>query len=170
MTSRGACERGERTRAVLDSQTRLTVASHVCERYPSRSENIMLTADEFRELALALEGAAESSHMGHPDFRANGRIFATLHTDDTLGMVKLLPDEQRALLRSHPTMFVPSPGAWGRSGCTNIRLAIADEAVVRGAVLLAWQHVMDAPPPKTRRSPAARAAPKRTTARSRTRR
>ena len=62
----------------------------------------MLTADDFRQLVLALDGAIESSHMGHPDFRANGRIFATLHTNETCGMVKLLPDEQRVLLRSHP--------------------------------------------------------------------
>jgi hypothetical protein len=125
----------------------------------------MLTADDFRQLVLALEGAIESSHMGHPDFRANGRIFATLHANDTFGMVKLLPDEQRALLRSHPKMFVPSAGAWGRSGCTNVRLEAADEAPVRGAVLLAWQHVIDAPPPKARRPAAggaARRAPGRT--------
>ena len=82
-----------------------------------------MTAEDFRELVLAFEGTVESSHMGHPDFRANGRIFATLHTGETLGMVKLLPDEQRALLRSHPAMFVPSAGAWGRSGCTNVKLA-----------------------------------------------
>ena len=34
--------------------------------------------DTFRRLALALPGAVESSHMGAPDFRINGRIFATL--------------------------------------------------------------------------------------------
>ena len=37
-----------------------------------------MTGDAFRDLALALDGAIEASHMGHPDFRANGRIFATL--------------------------------------------------------------------------------------------
>lgn len=129
-----------------------------------------MTPDDFRELALSLEATVESSHMGHPDFRANGRIFATLHTDDTLGMVKLLPDEQRALLRSHPTIFVPSAGAWGRSGCTNVRLALADRATVRGALLLAWQHVMDAPPPKTRKASSRSGAARRTPSRTRTRR
>ena len=39
----------------------------------------MLTADQFRDLALQMEGAVEGAHMAHPDFRANGRIFATLH-------------------------------------------------------------------------------------------
>ena len=126
-----------------------------------------MTAEDFRELVLAFEGAVESSHMGHPDFRAKGRIFATLHTAETLGMVKLLPDEQRALLRSHPAMFVPSAGAWGRSGCTNVKLALADAATVRGALLLAWQHVMDAPPPKTRKTSTRIAKARPTPARTR---
>jgi hypothetical protein len=130
----------------------------------------MLTAEEFRSLALALAGAIESSHMGHPDFRANGRIFATLHTNDTFGMVKLLPEEQRALMRSHPRVFEPSPGAWGRSGCTNVRLAVAGEAAVRGALLLAWQHVVDAPPPRAQRSSARSAPARRAPTRPRTRR
>lgn len=43
----------------------------------------MLTPDAFRRLALDLPGAIESAHMGHPDFRANGRIFATLHPTRT---------------------------------------------------------------------------------------
>ena len=37
-----------------------------------------MTADDFRRLALTLEGAEEGSHMGAADFRVDGRIFATL--------------------------------------------------------------------------------------------
>jgi len=33
---------------------------------------------DFRRIALSLEGAEEGSHMGSPDFRVGGRIFATL--------------------------------------------------------------------------------------------
>ena len=102
----------------------------------------MLTADDFRRLALSMEAAIESAHMGHPDFRANGRIFATLHSNDEWGMVKLTPEEQRELMRVSPKMFEPSAGAWGRQGCTNVRLEAADKATVRGAMVLAWQGVM----------------------------
>lgn len=35
-------------------------------------------AEDFRRMALSLEGAEEGSHMGSPDFRVGGRIFATL--------------------------------------------------------------------------------------------
>ena len=38
----------------------------------------MASADDFRRLALAFPGAEERAHMGHPDFRVGGKIFATL--------------------------------------------------------------------------------------------
>ena len=69
-----------------------------------------MTADDFRDIALSMHGAIEGSHMGHPDFRANGRIFATLHSGDRVGMVKLSPDEQREVMRDQPGVFEPSAG------------------------------------------------------------
>jgi hypothetical protein len=109
-----------------------------------------MTADDFRRLALDMQGAVEGAHMGHPDFRANGRIFASLHTRDRLGMVKLTPDEQRVVMRAHPGMFEPSAGAWGRQGCTNVILSAADAPAVRGAMLLAWQAAVSQGPPRGR--------------------
>jgi hypothetical protein len=98
-----------------------------------------MTGDDFRRLALSMQGAVEQAHMGHPDFRANGKIFATLRSNERLGMVKLTPDEQREFLRTSPGVFVPSSGAWGRQGCTDVELRSAEEADVRGAMLLAWE-------------------------------
>jgi hypothetical protein len=109
-----------------------------------------VTADAFRRLALDLDGVIESAHMGHPDFRVNGRIFATLHTHDTFGMVKLSPEEQRELLDAHPDAFAPSAGAWGRQGCTNVRLSSATAATVRPALILAWEAACALPPPRRR--------------------
>ena len=37
-----------------------------------------MTPNDFRRIALSLEGAEEGSHMGAADFRVGGRIFATL--------------------------------------------------------------------------------------------
>src|SRR5262245_46022585 len=104
-----------------------------------RSNTGAMTADDFRELALAMDGAVERSHMNHPDFRAHGRIFATLHSNDEWGMVKVTPEEQQALMRASPEVFVPSSGAWGRQGCTNVRLAAADARTVQAAMILAWE-------------------------------
>ena len=37
-----------------------------------------MNSADFRRIALSLQGAEESSHMGAPDFRVGGRIFARL--------------------------------------------------------------------------------------------
>lgn len=110
-----------------------------------------MTADAFRRLALDMPGAVEQAHMGHPDFRANGRIFATLRPEQDRGMVKLEPDEQQVFIGEHSEVFTPSSGAWGRQGCTDVRLTAATAAVVRPALLLAWEHVAAKPRPRARR-------------------
>jgi hypothetical protein len=115
----------------------------------------MLTADEFRRLALSMPGAIEGAHMGHPDFRANGRIFATLRRDGSLGMVKLPPEQQRRVLRE-TSAFTPSSGAWGRQGCTDVDLAAADRDVVAAAMHSAWQAAMELPPPRKKTAAAPR--------------
>ncbi|HJR59289.1 MAG TPA: MmcQ/YjbR family DNA-binding protein [Vicinamibacterales bacterium] len=104
-----------------------------------------MTAEDFRRLALDLDGVVESVHMGHPDFRVGGRIFATLHPDDQWGTVKLTPEEQQEFLRTSPRMFVPSTGGWGRQGYTNVRLDVSDQPTVRGALMLAWQNTVSKP-------------------------
>lgn len=99
-----------------------------------------MTAKDFRRLALAMTGAVEGAHMGHPDFRANGRIFATLHPDGEFAMVKLAPDQQQRFVQEHPHTFAPENGAWGCQGCTRARLAVADEETLGEAITLAWRH------------------------------
>jgi hypothetical protein len=121
-----------------------------------------LTADDFRELALAHQGSVEGAHMGHPDFRANGRIFATLQADERTGMVKVEPEEQAILLREYPDVFTPAAGAWGRQGSTMVRLEAATAHVVKPAMLLAWQAAMAKPAPRPRKA-AWRSTPRRPT-------
>jgi hypothetical protein len=79
--------------------------------------------------------------MGHPDFRVDGRIFATLGPEGDWGMVKLTLDDQASFLRAEPDAFEPASGAWGRRGCTMIRLKNAKESVVREAVIAAWRNL-----------------------------
>jgi hypothetical protein len=101
----------------------------------------MLTAQDFRRIALGMKDTVEGAHMGHPDFRVNGRIFATLHPDHQSGMVKLTPDQQQRFVQENPASFVPENGAWGRQGCTNVRLDSADEDELGEAMTLAWQNI-----------------------------
>lgn len=101
-----------------------------------------MTPDDFRRMALALKDAVEGAHMGHPDFRVNGRIFASLHADCRHGMVKLTPGQQQEMMASAPEAFTPESGAWGRQGCTRVLLASADAETLGEAMTCAWQNTV----------------------------
>ena len=100
-----------------------------------------MTATEFRRLALSLPAATESAHMGHPDFRVTGKIFATLaYPSRDWGVVMLTPDEQEFFVNARPRAFTPAPGAWGRAGSTQVRLRLAPKGMVRAAMIAAWRR------------------------------
>ena len=99
-----------------------------------------MTANDFRRIALSFDGAEESSHVGSPDFRVGGRIFATLASQgEGYGNLMLDPEIQAAFLADAPEVFLPIKGGWGRKGMTHIRLAESGEAMLRGALRAAWK-------------------------------
>ena len=103
-----------------------------------------MNADDFRRIALSLEGVEESSHMGAPDFRVRGRIFATLASQGQgYGNLKLTPEQQADFVREMPEVFLPIPGGWGRMGMTHVRLAQASKEVLEGALCTAWRLRME---------------------------
>ena len=107
-----------------------------------------MTPADFRKIALSLPETFESAHMDHPDFRVGGKIFATLgYPDDDHGMVILPPEEQERLVRTHPAVFAPAKGAWGRRGSTSVRLEAVEQATLRNAMEIAWRK--RAPKPLT---------------------
>jgi hypothetical protein len=100
----------------------------------------MPSVKDFRRLALALDGVVESAHMGHPDFRAHGRIFCTVQHDPEWGGLMLTPEQQRRFLRDHPDAFKPAAGAWGAAGATLVHFASIDEEIMGEALTLSWQN------------------------------
>jgi hypothetical protein len=120
------------------------------------SATARMSPQDFRRIALAMDGAVEGAHMGHPDFRVNRRIFATLHPDDAWGMVTLTRDEQQTFVSGHPAAFAPEAGAWGRQGCTKVRLDSVDEETLGEAMTLAWQHASTVDATRRRTAGAAR--------------
>jgi len=118
-----------------------------------------VTDKSFRRIALAMEGAVEGEHMEHPDFRVNGRIFATLKHDLKAGMVVLTPEHQQRFVQERPDAFEPESGAWGRQGCTRVHLSAVDEETLGDAMTLAWQNIVRKGSP--RHTSAARARKRR---------
>jgi hypothetical protein len=93
-----------------------------------------------RRIALGLPEAMESEHMGHPDFRSGGKVFATL-PDPQQVVVKLHHEQQERLVRSDPARFAPATGGLGHLGWTALSLAAADEAALVTALKMAWRNV-----------------------------
>jgi hypothetical protein len=119
----------------------------------------LITAAQFRALALSLPGAVEQAHQAHPDFRVGTRVFATLgYPDDGHGMVKLTPEQQAVVVGAEPAVFRPANGAWGRRGSTLVALGAADETTALSALRMAWGE-MPAPTARTRRHRPARSKP-----------
>jgi hypothetical protein len=99
-----------------------------------------MTVNDFRRIALSFEGVEENSHMGSPDFRVGGKIFATLASQSQgYGNLKLTLEQQAAFIEEMPDVFVPIAGGWGKMGMTHIRLANATEDVLTGALRTAWK-------------------------------
>ena len=88
-----------------------------------------------------MPGVSESLHMGHPDFRIGGRIFATLGCPDARSaMVKLSPEQQDMATSVEPAIFTPLKSAWGRRGSTLIPLQAADARTAASAISMAWTN------------------------------
>jgi hypothetical protein len=103
-----------------------------------------MIAKDFRRIARSFEGAEEGSHMGAVDFRVGGHIFATLASvKQGYGNLKLTAELQAEFLAGRPDLFLPIHGGWGRMGMTHIRLAMADEDSLRGALHTAWKLRME---------------------------
>jgi hypothetical protein len=94
-------------------------------------------------MTLEIPTAVEQSHMNHPDFRVNGKIFASLGAPDAnWGMIKLTPDQQRAFIEKAPEVFKRCSGAWGRTGATNVYLVSAKASLVRAAIKAAAKNIV----------------------------
>jgi hypothetical protein len=99
-----------------------------------------MTADDFRRIALGFDGAVEGSHMGAADFRVGGRIFATLASQaQGYGNLMLSPEVQAEFLAERPEVFLAVAGGSGRMGATHVRLAVATEEELSGALRTAWR-------------------------------
>ncbi len=107
----------------------------------------MLTDAQMRAIALELPDVQEKSHFGHPDFRFNNKIFATLWPGQNRGVLKLSREEQAALALANADVFSIPPGG-ERGGWTSINLAKVSEDEFRQLIRKAWASL---PRPRPRK-------------------
>jgi hypothetical protein len=107
---------------------------------PRSLQSHMMTATDFRRIALSLDGVEEYPHAGLPAFRVGGRKFASLASQASgYGNLMLTLEQQAAFVEEAPEIFLTIPGGWGKMGHTHIRLAAASEDILTGAIRTAWK-------------------------------
>ena len=98
----------------------------------------MATAAQARRIFLEQPQAEESAHMGHPDFRVNGKIFATLTPDGKTAMVRPSIADQTAALQVSPEALTLK--YWGKMPYLEVELRRADLGLLRALARAAWRN------------------------------
>jgi hypothetical protein len=99
----------------------------------------MVTLAQARKVALSMPHAEEREHQDHPDFRVNGKIFATLWPDKSMAVAKLTLADQAALIQMDPDAF--SLNAWSHQGATTVHLKHITLKQFRKVIQAAWRNV-----------------------------
>ncbi|CAN5627671.1 hypothetical protein BH10PSE6_BH10PSE6_47630 [soil metagenome] len=111
-----------------------------------------MTPAAFAKLALAFDGATQGAHGGHADFRAGGKVFASLgFKGPDSATVKLTPEQQEMLVATEPAIFSAVTGTWGQRGYTMIHLPAADATTMKSALAMAWKNVTAVAPRAAKR-------------------
>jgi hypothetical protein len=63
-------------------------------------------------------------------------------------MVKLPPEEQARFIATDPAAFLPANGAWGRQGCTLVRLPLVLKSHLQQGLESAWKAAASASRPR----------------------
>ncbi|HEY1296152.1 MAG TPA: MmcQ/YjbR family DNA-binding protein [Chloroflexota bacterium] len=109
-----------------------------------------ITAQRVREMVAGLADAQEGAHHGHPDFRVNNKIFATLSEAEDRSALRLTSIEARALAERTPAVFRlvsdREPVTW-----VSVLLAGADEPEFSDLLEEAWSLRVNEPPSRVTR-------------------
>ena len=99
----------------------------------------MSTAQDFRQIAMSIDGTMEAPHFERTAFKVV-RIYARLAPDGLTAILKLSHDEQELKCITAPEAFRPVSKALGRQGWTTTTLAALNPAEPTAALEMAWRH------------------------------
>jgi hypothetical protein len=110
----------------------------------------MATEEDFRRLALSLEGTTEAPHFDRRAFKAR-RSFATLAADGLTANIRFAPEEQAFRCEMQPEAYRKIPNKWGDQGWTTARLSALTVEDLEAALSAAWRNQATPPRSKSRR-------------------
>jgi hypothetical protein len=99
-----------------------------------------VTPAQARRIFLEQPEAEEKSHMGHPDFRVGGKIFATLWPDRNIAVVKLAIADATGALQVNPEALTLK--YWGKSPYLEVNLKRANAGLLRALARAAWRNTV----------------------------
>jgi hypothetical protein len=108
----------------------------------------MATAEDFRSVALSLEGTTEAPHFDRRAFKAR-RIFTTLAADGLTANIRLSLEEQEFRCEAQADAYRKVQNKFGDAGWTTATLAALTVDDLRVALTSAWRH--QAAPPNSNR-------------------
>ena len=94
-----------------------------------------------KQMALSLPEAEEKSHFEKPDFRIRNKVFAVLHVDKNVMVIKLSLIDQSVFCAFDAAVIYPVSGGWGRQGWTIVNLKKVKKAMLVDALTTAWKTV-----------------------------
>jgi len=99
---------------------------------------VPVSSDEARVLALALPEAAEQDHHARPSFRVDGKIFATLWSEERMNVML---DEGGILTAVERAPDTCEKVWWGkRLAAAGVRLPVVDRELLAELLEDAWEH------------------------------
>jgi hypothetical protein len=110
----------------------------------------MVTAKDFRRIALSLDGTSAAPHFDRTAFKVR-RIYATLAGDGETANLMFTPEEQALKCTVAPDAFSALPNAWGVRGATCAKLAALMTPELRAALVTAWRRAADLSPSRMRK-------------------
>jgi hypothetical protein len=99
----------------------------------------MATAEDFRSVALSLEGTVEAPHFDRRAFKAR-RIYATLAPDGLTANIRFSTDEQEFRCMLQPEAYRKIANKWGAAGWTTMILSALTLADLSSALASAWRN------------------------------
>jgi hypothetical protein len=106
-------------------------------------DEMSVTADRTRNLALGFPGVNDTPHWHPLAFRTPRKNFATLDADARDINLMFDQDHRNFYCEQAPYSFMPVPGDWGQRGATRCDLETVDEP-------LPWKRRIG-PPPQRRK-------------------